>query len=153
MERKFTLSLLVAMASLTGAGTAVSGTTMYACTQADGTIELTTRNGGPKCEVIAESAASESAPDASTVQTTDRPAAAAPVASAASASATEQAAAPASKDKAEEDPRKAHREAVLQALKKNDGTPAAGMNPAVGRRYLTTDRSGYLKALADGAAR
>jgi hypothetical protein len=156
MTDKLNSHLLAAvLAALTcGAGSAFAGVSAYACTQPDGSIELSTKNAGPHCELLASSdAPAEPAAAPAPV----RASAPAPTAASASAAASdappaaERTAAAAGKDKAADDPRKLYRDAMIKAATRADGTPAMPANPAISRRYLSTDRAAYQKALGGDA--
>jgi hypothetical protein len=150
MTDKLTRRVLAAALATLGcsAGSAFAGVSTYACTLPNGTIELSTKNAGPHCELIASSDAAAEAP-AAPVPAPVRAVAATPAEASASAAGSEAAPAAAAdgKDKSADDPRKLYRDARIKAATKADGTPTMPANPAVSRRYLSTDRAGYLKAL------
>jgi hypothetical protein len=145
-------ALLIALTCC--AGSTFAGVSAYACTQPDGSIELSTKNTGPHCELLSSSdaAAEPAAAPAPVRAAAPAPAAAsAPAAGADAAPAAERVAPDGSKEKAAEDPRKLYRDAMLKAAPNVDGTPAAPANPALSRRYLSTDRASYQKALSEKA--
>jgi hypothetical protein len=132
MNDRLAMNLLLALASLSfGAGAAGAADGIYACTHADGSVELTSTNAGPQCELMAASEAAESP-------------ARAPTASATAASGAPSGSA---KDKPAEDPRKLYRDAMVDAARKTDGAASVPYNPALSRRYLMVNKADYAKSV------
>jgi hypothetical protein len=103
-----------------GIGSALADQAVYSCTNADGTVELTSEPANKEqCELLSGSA-----------EATADKAAATPVDGQAAAG-----------DAPKVDPRQQYRELMLQKAQTTDSAKPA--NPATSRRYLKTDRAGY----------
>jgi hypothetical protein len=141
-------TLAVSVAIACGTGGALADQSIYSCTGADGSVELTSQPSGDKCEQVV--AAPDTAIAAPAPAGVDAAATSTSARGAVAARPTPLAAVAPSDAHSDIDPRAQYRDSMIQGAQNSDGVPVQSANPAVSRRYLMTNRAAYQKALVNG---
>jgi hypothetical protein len=146
--RTIPCTIALGLAIACGTGGALADQSIYSCTGADGSVELTSQPTSDKCEQLV------AGPDpvvATAAQAgLDAVAAAKSASGAVAARPTPLAGAASSDAKSDVDPRAKYRDNMILGTQNSDGVPVQSANPSVSRRYLMTNRAAFQKALLDG---